>query len=103
MVDPQKIPSLVGLTHLGSITPLPKEILERIFERPQQNAIVGNNFEIGETIAIGDEERCGGFYILGKPRTGNTPPPSKSETPAQLNSIKKSDKDEDGGPPPAST
>lgn len=28
--------------------------------------------EDGEVIAIGDAERCGGLYILGKPRTGTS-------------------------------
>lgn len=71
MADLTKIPYLAVIP-LGSITPLPKELLERVFERPREDAIIGKDFKTGETITIGDEERCGGLYILGKPRTGKS-------------------------------
>ena len=35
-------------------------------------ATIGNNIETGEPITIGDIERCGGLYVLGKPRTGKS-------------------------------
>jgi hypothetical protein len=34
--------------------------------------VIGKDATIGELITIGDIERCGGLYILGKPRTGKS-------------------------------
>jgi hypothetical protein len=37
-----------------------------------RSAVIGKDIEKGGEIAIGDEERCGGMYILGQPRTGKS-------------------------------
>ena len=34
--------------------------------------ILGEDVETGQPIWIGDVERCGGLYVLGKPRTGKS-------------------------------
>jgi hypothetical protein len=34
--------------------------------------IIGTGAETGEDLSIGDRERCGGLYVLGKPRTGKS-------------------------------
>jgi DNA replication protein DnaC len=33
---------------------------------------IGTDIETGEEVWIGDRERCGGLYVLGKPRTGKS-------------------------------
>ena len=33
---------------------------------------LGTDVETGQPIWIGDIERCGGLYVLGKPRTGKS-------------------------------
>jgi hypothetical protein len=34
--------------------------------------VIGKDEVTGELITIGDRERCGGFYVLGEPRTGKS-------------------------------
>ena len=34
--------------------------------------VIGQDFETGRDIAVGDTARCGGFYVLGQPRTGKS-------------------------------
>jgi hypothetical protein len=36
------------------------------------DVILGKDVETGEAITVGDTERCGGLYLLGKPRTGKS-------------------------------
>jgi hypothetical protein len=35
-------------------------------------AVLGRTFATGQDILVGEEERCGGLYILGQPRTGKS-------------------------------
>ena len=37
-----------------------------------RSAVIGKEIEKGAQVAIGDEERCGGMYILGQPQTGKS-------------------------------
>jgi hypothetical protein len=37
-----------------------------------KKTVIGHDFDTGADIAVGDVERCGGFYVLGQPRTGKS-------------------------------
>jgi hypothetical protein len=37
-----------------------------------ETVIIGKDIETDEDLWIGDRERCGGMYVLGKPRTGKS-------------------------------
>jgi hypothetical protein len=55
------------------LTEFPNNLPARDNTGLTQNFVtIGHDIETGEIIRLGNKERCGGVYVLGKPRTGKS-------------------------------
>jgi hypothetical protein len=70
---PASAPPVIHLPHLVT-SPIgyPFVFRSTVTSSSGKQTVIGQDFETGADIAVGDIDRCGGFYVLGQPRTGKS-------------------------------